>query len=520
MFPPPRRPISPALAGSPAGREVELKLALDPGDLAKLKQHPLLRTQRPSTMRMESTYFDTTDLRLAERDLTLRVRRAGRKHVQTVKYGSLRQIGLFDREESEHNLSEANPDLGAIGDAELRRAVGGALKQHSLTAIFGTEVRRTRWHLGDGDKVAVEVDLDVGHFKAGQAEAPICEIELELKRGRPRDLVRLARDLGRIVPLRLDVGSKAARGFALYRGDVEDVRRAGALHLERDATVGEASLAAFRESLAHVAGNQGAILTGRDIEGVHQMRVGLRRLRAALGLFRHLFRAPARDSLLDELRWLASALAPARAWDVFLAEQLPPVTVALVGETELREIERAAGSLREAAYAEARSAIGSSRFLNLMLSARLLLAEPPWAENAGIERSARDVAFEILDRRHRKARRLAKEAHRLEEQELHALRLRLKKLRYAAEFFASLFPERRVRTYLKSISRSQQSLGHVNDARTLTTLLEPLACRVEAESGAKALGAVAGFHAGRVEALLAEARTDVRTFARARRFWP
>lgn len=520
MSPPPsRRPTIPAPAGSPGGREVELKLALDPGDLAKLRQHPLLRAQRPSTMRLEATYFDTTDLRLAERDLTLRVRRSGRKHVQTVKSGSLRQIGLFDREESEHDVAEANPDVGAIGDAELRRAVGGALKQHPLTAIFGTEVRRTRWHLGDGDKVAVDVDLDVGHLKAGQAEAPICEIELELKRGRPRDLVRLARDLGRTVPLRLDVASKAARGFALYRGEVEEVRRAEALKLDRGATLGEASLAALRESLAHVASNQGAVLLGRDIEGVHQMRVGLRRLRAALGLFRHQFRASARDNLLGELRWLAGALAPARAWDVFLAEQLPPVAVALAGETELREIERAAWALREAAYAEARSAIGSGRFLNLMLSARLWIAEPPWAEDAGIDRSARDVAVEILDRRHRKAKRLAKDAHRLEEPELHALRLRLKKLRYAAEFFAPLFSERRVRTYLKAISRPQEILGHLNDNRSLKSLLDPLAGRAEAESAAKALGAVAGFHAGRVESLLAEARTEVRDFARARRFW-
>ena len=519
MSPPSRRPTVPARAGSPGGREVELKLAVDPADLARLKQHPLLRAQRPSTARLQATYFDTSDLRLAERDLTLRVRRTGRKHVQTVKSGSLRQIGLFERGESEHSVAEANPDLGAIGDAELRRAVGGALKDHPLKAIFGTEVRRTRWHLGDGDKVAVNVDLDVGHLKAGQAKEAICEIELELKRGRPRDLVRLARDLGRIVPLRLDVASKAARGFALYRGDIEDVRRAETPQLARSATLGEAALAAFRESLAHVASNQGAVLLGRDIEGVHQMRVGLRRLRAALGLFRHQFRASAQDNLLGELRWLAGALAPARAWDVFLTEQLPPVAIALAGETELREIERAAGSLREVAYAEARAAIGSSRFLNLMLSARLWLAEPPWAEEAGIDRSARDVATEILDRRHRKARRLAREAHRVEESELHALRLRLKKLRYAAEFFAPLFSERRVRTYLKSISRPQEVLGHLNDTRSLKSLLDPLAGRVEADSGAKALGAVAGFHAGRIESLLAEARTEVRDFARARRFW-
>src|SRR6185436_11216027 len=138
MSSPPSRPTAPARAGSPGGREVELKLALDPADLAKLKQHPLLRAQRPSTVHLEATYFDTSDLRLAKRDLTLRVRRTGRKHVQTVKSGSLRQIGLFERGESEHSVTEANPDLGVIGDAALRRAVGGALKERPLKPIFGT----------------------------------------------------------------------------------------------------------------------------------------------------------------------------------------------------------------------------------------------------------------------------------------------------------------------------------------------------------------------------------------------
>lgn len=519
MAPPSRRPTAPASAGSPVGREVELKLAIDPGDLQRLKDHPLLRATRPSTTRLESTYFDTSDLRLAKRDLTLRVRRAGRGHVQTVKSGSLKQTGLFERDESEQRVAEANPDLGVIGDAALRRAVGGALKERPLEPIFGTAVRRTKWRLGNGGKVQVDLDLDVGHLKAGHAEAPICEIELELKRGRPRDLIRLARDLGRAVPLRLDVASKAARGFALYRGDVETVRRAEDFHLEHDATLGVMTLAVLRESLAHVASNQAAVLDGRDVEGVHQMRVGLRRLRAALGLFRHQFRASARDDLASELRWLAGALGPARAWDVFLADLLPPIAFALAGETELREVERAGNALRELAYADARAAIGSSRFLNLMLSARLWLAEPPWAEDAELGRKARDVAAEILDRRHRKAKRLARGAGTLEESELHALRLRLKKLRYAAEFFAPLFPERRVRAYAKAISKPQQSLGHLNDVRTLRSLLEPLANKVEAETNAKALGTVAGFHAGRVELLLAEARHQLLDFAGARRFW-
>jgi triphosphatase len=499
--------------------EVELKLALDPENLSKLKQHPLLRAKRPSTTRLEATYFDTADLRLASRDLTLRVRRNGRHHVQTIKAGDLRQIGLFEREEVEQPVARSSPDVEAIGHGALRKAVGGAIGEGALKPIFGTEVQRTRWKLGDGSRVAVEVDLDVGHVQAGRVRAPICEIELELKKGRPRDLVRLARMLGRAVPLRLDVGSKAARGLALYRGEAQAIRKAEAVPLQRDGSLGEAVLAILKESLTHVASNQAAVLDGSDVEGVHQMRVGLRRMRATLGLFRHQFRALTRDELSRELRWLAGALATARAWDVFLEELVPPVALALGRDADLAEVEARARMLRDTAYAEARSAIGSDRFLNLMLSARLWFVEPPWADEAGIERPAREVAAEILERRHRKARRLAKDAERLEEPELHALRLRLKKLRYAAEFFAALFAERRVKAYVKSISGPQQTLGHLNDARTLKPLLERLGEGGGGEAAAKAIGTIAGFYAARSEALLQEAPAVVKGFTRARRFW-
>jgi inorganic triphosphatase YgiF len=508
------------MPGAGSGRtEVELKLALDPEYLPKLKQHPMLRARRPSTTHLQSTYYDTPDLRLANRDLTLRVRRNGRQHVQTVKAGDLRQIGLFEREEAEQTVPRPGPDLAAIGDGALRRAVGGAVGAGALKPIFGTEVKRTRWQLGDGSRVAVEVDLDVGHLKAGRVRAPICELELELKKGRPRNLIRVARTLGRAVPLRLDVASKAARGLALYRGEEQTIRRAETVTYDRDASLGDAVLTILKECLAHAASNQAAVLAGTDIEGVHQMRVGLRRMRATLGLFRHQFQALTRDELASELRWLAGALAPARAWDVFLDELLPPVALALAREADLAEIESKARAMREAAYGEARSAIGSDRFLNLMLSARLWFVEPPWTEDAGVERPARDVAAEILERRHRKAKRLIKDAERLEEAELHALRLRLKKLRYAAEFFVPLFAERSVKAYVKAIAEPQQTLGHLNDTRTLKPLLEQLAACSSGEAAAKAVGAIAGFYAARSESIYKAAPSALKSFSRARRFW-
>lgn len=505
---PPNRPTMP---------EIELKLSIAPADIAALRRHPLLKARRASTVALHSAYFDTADLDLTEQGLTLRVRRQGRRRVQTVKSGSFGQIGLSSRGESEQPIAGDAPEISSIADEALRRQIAETVGEGPLLKIFTSEIRRTRWLVENGAGGAVEVALDTGRLVAGGAEAAVSEVEIELKRGLPGDLVRLAGELGRAVPLRLDVASKSARGFALYRGREAEVRKAESVPLAEDATLAETALTILAECLSHIAANQAAVVAGRDSEGVHQMRVGVRRLRAALSLFGDWLDPAAREGLTAELRWLASALASARAWDVFLTELLPPVTRALAGDAAMAPVEAAAMELREQGYAEARAAIGSQRYFDLMLSLTLWLAEPPWSSGAEIGGPAAEMAAAILDRRHRKVRRLAREAARLDETQLHALRLRFKKLRYAAEFLAPLFPDRPMKRYIKAISRPQKTLGNLNDAQTLKPLIDGLSAA--GADGARAIGAIAGFHAGRAEALLDHARADIRTFAKGWRSW-
>jgi triphosphatase len=497
--------------------EIELKLSIAPEGIAALKRHPLLAARRASTVNLHSAYFDTADLDLAGRGLTLRVRRQGRRHVQTVKSGSFGQIGLTSRGESEQAVASGEPEIAAIADEALRRQIAEIVGDRPLVRIFASEIRRTRWQLEDGAGGEVEVALDIGRLSTGTTEVPVSEVEIELKRGQAGDLVRIAQALGQAVPLRLDVASKSARGFALHRGREADVRKAEPVPLAEGATIAEAGLAILAECLSHIAANQAAVQAGRDSEGVHQMRVGVRRLRAALSLFGDLLDPGAREELTGELRWLAAALAPARAWDVFLTELLPPVARVLAGDAAMAPVEAAAMELREQGYAEARAAIGSQRYFALVLSLTLWLAEPPWISRVEADMPAETMAAEILDRRHRKVRRLARVAADLDETQLHALRLRFKKLRYAAEFLAPLFPDRPMKRYIKAISRPQKTLGNLNDAQTLKPLIDGLSAA--GSNGARAVGAIAGFHAGRAEALLDQARSDIRSFAKAWRSW-
>src|SRR3546814_12195228 len=78
------------------------------------------------------------------------------------------------------------------------------------------------------------------------------------------------------------------------------------------------------------------VLRNRDIEGVHQMRVALRRLRSALSLFAPALPAALTDPLIAELRWLNGPLGRKRDIDVFLAETLVPLSAKLPDPKGLR----------------------------------------------------------------------------------------------------------------------------------------------------------------------------------------
>ncbi len=346
------------LAAEPP-REIELKLAVQREHVDQLLRHPLLqRSLAPArSERLSSVYFDTPDLRLARDDVTLRVRRRGRRHIQTVKLGPAWQTGLFDRIEWEEPVPSALPDPARIGDRKLRQQIVRARSKRGLTPIFGTEFKRTHWLLRGRRGGKVAVGLDVGEITTREDSQPICELELELKAGKPGELFELAAALSRDVPLRLEFESKAARGFALYQGAGSRPVRAGEILLDDVDTVEAMAQRTFASCFEQLAANWVPAIDGRDPEGVHQLRIAIRRFRSALGLFKRLLRPEPHARLRDELAWLAQELAPARAWDVFLTELLPSAAGALPVQAVRKQIVKHARALKREAYERAQRAL-------------------------------------------------------------------------------------------------------------------------------------------------------------------
>ncbi len=256
------------------------------------------------------------------------------------------------------------------------------------------------------------------------------------------------------------------------------VTKAEPLEFAKNASVDDVVSVVFAAGLKHWTANEAAALSGLDPEGVHEMRVALRRMRAALSDFQGIVPAAQISWLKRETKWLISSLGMARDWDVFLSELLPPVEAARPGDSGLAKLRMAAEREREKGYAGARRAIRSHRYSALLMRMRRWLQAKSWRQGDDgrkwLDKSAEKVGGRLLTKRHQAVLELGQGFKKLSAQERHKLRITLKKLRYTAEFFRSLYPKKREKAYFHALTQLQNSLGRMNDIVVADHLLNRL----------------------------------------------
>ena len=177
--------------------ETELKLLLAPDALRRVRRHALIRRLkrgRGVSDTLKSVYFDTDDLRLHGNDLVLRVRHVGDRRIQTLKTVGRSLGGVSERSEWESEIEGDAPEATPLKEAAALLPLPGSRLVRNLHPIFTTEVKRTTYLLGS-DGWEVELALDEGELIGPEGSSPIVEAELELKKGQPRILFDLARDL-------------------------------------------------------------------------------------------------------------------------------------------------------------------------------------------------------------------------------------------------------------------------------------------------------------------------------------
>jgi inorganic triphosphatase YgiF len=521
--------------GSGAPVEVELKLALDAAAMEAALSSPLLRERARGALRtreLRNTYYDTPDRRLHARKAVLRVREVEGRYVQTLK-GARRPDGaVAARNEWEVELPGPEPRPDALDDPDAHE-LAGLLLPEELAPVFETRVRRRSlvavWPDAEGRPAEIEVAFDDGVVRAdGRGEVPLSELELELLRGDAGALFGLAEALREVVPFRIEPQDKAARGWLLATGEAPPVRKAEPLDLDAGCTVGDALGRILSAALRHWLDNEPAAIAGRQPEGVHQTRVALRRLRSALALFEDALTPEALERWDGELRWLLGTLGPARDLDVLAGDLLPPLLEACGEDAALLAFREAAEAARARARDGVRESLRSQRAGDLAFHLAAWAARRGWREGADhdlLRRQREGVtpfAARVLERRYRHVRKRGKGFAHLAPAERHRLRIALKKLRYGIEFFAGLFPKKRVERFREAATRLQERLGHGNDvdvaSRLAHALVEPLGPGRVAEAAIGG-GQLVGWYARQAGAVERDTRRAWKKLKRQEPFW-
>lgn len=521
---------------SKAATEIELKLTADPKTLARLWQAPQLQGRGdtpPKIKELENVYYDTADLRLRKRGLAFRIRRDGTKFIQTVKTGDSEAGGLFSRGEWEGPVPSLEPQPDIVDDPQIRAALGLILPGE-LRAVFTTRVRREIQEVNGTDSLGrlkvIEAAFDQGQIEAAGSVQPLSEIELELIEGSPRALFELALSLQDIAPTQLETRSKSARGYALATQRKPAWHKGKLPALKPQTRVDDALAAIFESCLLHWTANEAAALDGSDPEGVHQMRVGLRRFRSAITLFSELLPAEQCAWLNGEARWALGELGPARDLDVFLAELLAPLEADRPEDKDLAVLHKAAEAHLAEAYARVRHAISDPRYTRFLLQLGGWLEDRAWhcaaltpAQAVWLDQPLITLANKLLSKRHSKTVRKGKNFNRLSTEKRHDLRIAMKKLRYTTEFFSSLYPAKTVQPYVKAMRGLQESLGHLNDVAVAEHLLADLTKVPRGKRRPAGLdqasGKVIGWYAHGVIQFEPEMRQTWKSFAKTRPFW-
>ena len=519
--------------------ETEIKLRVDGDQMDRLRASPWWRgLDGGASKDLHSVYFDTENRRLRKLGVSLRTRNKDDVTEQTLKLDAGRE-GAFSRREWTAVIPDDFPDPGLVIDSALPEAVR-KLTAADLGPVFNIDVRREIREIKAGD-VSAEIALDDGAVLSGQRRAPLREVEIELRDGARPALIREARRIVDMAGGRLHLRSKADLGYALAGGESGGDRRetwtkAPKLTLPPKCDVAGAVQEILFLSLRHLTENDDCARSRAHVEGVHQCRVALRRMRSAIRLFGPVLPREPFRTLTIEIKRLSGVLGAARDLDVLESDLLAPAVDAVDAPEDAALLVAALERQREEAYREVSAALSSARYGQFLLDLLAVAGTDDWRNAVGgkareaLARPAKSFAAEALDRAHAQLLKRGKGFKKMSSTERHALRIEIKKMRYASESLSSLFKAKRARRFSERLADLQDGLGALNDVAVaeglLARLIDKEAARRDAPASdadrarqSYAAGCILGWHRRRAAERDAELVGKWRDFRRAEPFW-
>lgn len=444
--------------------EIEFKLSCTPETASALgRQLTRLTGRKPLRLKLQNTYYDTPQQHLRAAGIALRIRQQDDLCLQTVKCAGQVSGGFSSRPEWETPYS-GRFDFTAVDDETTRLQLETLARLPGYRAMLDTNFSRHIWHWQPEAGTQVEIVLDRGRILAGGKQEAICELELELVEGAPERLLDLVARLGSLAPIFPAPLSKATRGSLLLSGTSK-------APLAQATATGDAASAfttLAQACLDQISLNLPANCARFSPENVHQVRVGLRRLRALLKLFRPLLREKwCLREITEGAREHMRALASARSLQVVLDDIIRPAANKVEARAWQR-LEQRLTTQAESAFAEAHAYLLSHAFAHWLLHTSLALHVPP------LHQKAQRLAWPAYGRQlvSKQLKAYAKHLGQTKPgpEALHELRKDGKHLRYQLDV-TGLAQTPAGKPLARRLAQLQDRLGQLNDLYSATDIL-------------------------------------------------
>lgn len=504
-----------------ADKEVELKFLADADSLHALQQRPpLADLPRKARSMLRTRYFDTPDHRLKAQGIFLRIRQSDGDLRQSVKEAS----GIA-RSEWEHEIADTTPDPGLVPDRHVAALLRKPKIAHKLEPVFETDVERTSLIRREKNST-VEISFDEGEIRSPGGHLGLHEIELELKAGDLADLFAFARELAAEAPLTLSLTSKGERGFLLAEGKWGKPQKVVLPQLRQGMAAGlafkEIGLACLAAFLLDASLFEPAT---KETEFVHQARVAIRRLRAAMSFFKPIADDERTAAWRHEFKWISDLLGEARDLDVWQQGTFRPKAAERDAPAGFALLAHHMEARREQAYARLAAALTSQRLRSLLLEFAIWLQIENWAVgDRGMK--IEDFLDLHLAGRMRKLVKCGRAIGDMDEAAQHRLRIAAKKLRYIAESFEPLAQNRKdFGRVVGGLEKMQSALGAIHDRVALAAYLGKEFNKIDVQN-APPQNVPAAFAAGFLaqtgcnkKELMAAAQKGYERFSSGGKFW-
>ena len=491
-------------------QSASLNLAINERDIPRLLRHALFREATPSKrQQLVSIYYDTRTLRLRAHGVALHLRKQASTWLQTL------QRCDADTETASWSTGYFNHfDFSTVDDAALREWLNRPKILAQITPVFESTIRRTNWRLNPAPGVVVLVTLDRVTLISSGRRSLVADVELRLIEGSSSDLYAVAIALAERVPLAPQTYPTTEHGYRLFL----DLPMTPIARDNFCISAEPMPLVAFRQialsCLKHMLLNHAGAATTDNPEYIHQMRVATRRLRASAQLFKPLLPSSFADQIVAPLRDLMSVLGRVRDLDIVMTDIVNPVVAEMPGEPGILALATAITERQYLARAEAMRLLSQPAYGHLQLQAMAQLGGPAFL--ASSDHSAQPNLSEFAQKRlqslcERTLRHTA-DARVDEPNSLHRMRISIKRLRYAMEFFRPMMSAKTSGKMLQQLIATQEKLGELNDLASAGAVL--MACAAHDANLRQAVSLIAAWHAQRHADLLADIASDIKHTAR------